>query len=380
MTEDMRVKPVILVVDDEADRISAGLTLRLDQFASVNVMHPSEFTYKDVLNSDLILVDYRLDFWSEREQHSLAFNIRSGMGLAAVLREISDEARPDRVTAVALHTAHLSEASGRIRPPHSNHIVARLNNLEWVFEKNSSTSEYDPYNQVAELASVVQQLREEWPAEVEASEAHARTLLRLNDETEWSDRSWSEVKECQPPIYELISAGRSILFVRWLLQQILPYPCFLWDAHQVAARLKLSTSTFASIIRSNSKLSSELEPMRYKGILRDFLGDRWWRTAIEDYSWKLAAPSSGDLARYKDHLYEKTGVSVPLLEFDDPIVCLDHQFQPTEISTPREAVRLRPDYWPPFADTAWMKIETVGTDSLLRNLVDPSDQYRLVDE
>ena len=62
---------------------------------------------------------------------------------------------------------------------------------------------------------------------------------------------------------------------------------------------------------------------------------------------------------------------------NDPVVCLDRNFEPTEIASPQQAVRLRPDYWPSFADAAWMKIDTVGCDPSLRAMVEPVDEYRL---
>ena len=138
-------RPFILVVDDKADNLRSGLVLRLGDRAAVKVLHPSEVELEDLAETDLVLMDYRLDQWPERDkQSSLAFDIRSGLALATVLREVADGATPDRLTAVALHTAHLSEASGRIRPPHSRHVVARLNNLEWVFEKKSKETDPDP--------------------------------------------------------------------------------------------------------------------------------------------------------------------------------------------------------------------------------------------
>ena len=95
-----------------------------------------------------MLMDYKLDQWPERDdqQSGVSFDIRSGLALAAVVREVADAATPDRLTAVALHTAHLSEASGRIRPPHSKHVVARLNNLGvGVRKKDQNETDLDPY-------------------------------------------------------------------------------------------------------------------------------------------------------------------------------------------------------------------------------------------
>ena len=104
-------KPSVLVVDDQADDLRSGLKSRLDESADVEVLHPSGIRPEDLEEADLLLVDYRLDHWPERDTQPVAFNVRTGMALATILREAADEKSPDRFTAVALHTAHLSDAS-----------------------------------------------------------------------------------------------------------------------------------------------------------------------------------------------------------------------------------------------------------------------------
>ena len=118
-------RPFVLVVDDKADDLRSGLQLRLADQADVTVLHPSDVELEDLAKTDLVLMDYRLETWPERDnQTSAAFDIRSGLALGTVFREVADEKAPDQLTAIALHTAHLLEASGRIRPPHSKHVVA----------------------------------------------------------------------------------------------------------------------------------------------------------------------------------------------------------------------------------------------------------------
>ena len=370
--------PFVLVVDDEADDVRSGLLLRFADRAAVTVLHPADVGLEDLAKTDLVLMDYRLDSWPERDvQTSVAFDIRSGLALATVLREIADEATPDRLTAVALHTAHLREASGRIRPPHSKHVVARLNNLEWVFEKMNKETDPDPYSQVIELAKAVQRLRGDWPAEARASQARACALLNLREEVAWFDRTWREVLECQPPIHELAGTDHGILFLRWFLHQVLPYPSFLWDVHRVATRLRMRVEDLKRLIASNGALAQDLRQRRYTGILEGFLGDRWWRTAIEDYAWELGLGASGNPNVFGDRLRERAGVDLEMIEISDPVVCLDRDFNPVEMASPQDAVRLRPDYWPSFADAAWMKIDAVVGDPSLRAMVEPVDQYRL---
>lgn len=364
-------KPVILVVDDEADKLRSGLQLALGSEAELTVRHPQCVETEDLGTAHLVLMDYRLDDWPEREARPPSANIRTGLALATVLREAMDEKPKGFRTALALHTAHLSDASGRIQPPHSRHVVARLHNLEWAFDKT------DPdYCGMVQLARAAQGLARDWPVDPSASEARARELLNLDDENRWAERAWSAVLECQPPLYKLADAPHGALFLRWLLHLILPYPCFLWDVNWVAARLRLQVSDLKHLMDSECDLARDLEQLRYTGILAGFLGDRWWRAAMEDYAWELGSGSSSRPRAFEDRLCDRAAEDLVLVP-PDPVVCLDSEFQPHGVASPQDAVRVRPDYWPPFADPAWMTIDAVRNDRELRSMVVPLDQYRV---
>ena len=375
-------KPVILVVDDEAEELGRGLVLRFADRAEVTVRHPSDIEPGDIEKAQLVLMDYRLDHWPERGTQPAALDVRTGMALATILREAADEMKPDRLTAVALHTAHLGEASGRIRPPYSRHVVARLNNLEWVFEKTDENR----FDQILLMARAVQRLDSYWPTDPEASEARACELLNLGAGVGWFDRSWREVRECQPPIYELAGSidGRrvaggahGVFFMRWLLHQIFPYPCFLWDVNWVAARLRMRVCDLERLLTSDCDFARDLDQLKYSGILAGFAGAHWWRPAIEDYAWALGGQESGNPKHFEERLRAKAGEDLHLAVPTDTVVCLDRDFLPQKVSSPQVAVRLRPDYWPAFADAAWMTIATVRDDQELKAMVEPLDQYRV---
>ena len=361
------------MVDDEADKLRSGLELRLEGEAQVMVWHPQGVGREDLGRAHLVLMDYRLDDWPEREAQPAAFNIRNGLALATVLREAADARANGRLTAVALHTGHLSDVSGRIKPTHSRHVVARLNNLEWVFEK----SDPDRHQGMVQLARAAQRLQGDWPVDPSASEKRARELLKLDNRTDWAERAWRDVRECQPPVYELGGGHYGVLFLRWLLHQILPYPSFLWNVNWVAARLRLRVDDLERLMKSDRELARDMEKFKYTGMLAGFLGDRWWRTSVEDYAWELAGESSGRSGEFEDRLREKAGEAVELVKVRDPVVCLDEELRPRGVASPIDAVRVRPDYWPPFADAAWMKVQAVKGDRELMALVEPLDQYRV---
>lgn len=371
LKSELSERPVILVVDDEADELEPGLAPGLSDEAEVVVRHPRDVESRDLSRAHLVLMDYRLDDWPERDDQPAAFNIRTGFALAAVLREAASG--NGHLTAIALHTRHLDQASGRIRPPYSRHVLARLNNLEWVFEK----SEADGYAHAVQLAQAAQRLQGEWPADSQASEARTRELLNLDGEAGWSSRAWEQVRECQPPVYELGGGSHGVLFLRWLLHQILPYPCFLWDVNWVAARLRLRVDDLERLMASDCDLARDLERLKYDGILGGFLGDRWWRAALDDYVWELGSNSAGRHGNFEDGLCERAGEEIELVESRHPVVCVDQQFRPSAVASPRNAVKVRPDHWPPFADAAWMRVEVVKRDRELTAIVEPLDQYRI---
>ncbi len=121
--------------------------------------------------------------------------------------------------------------------------------------------------------------------------------------------------------------------------------------------------------------------MQYSGLLAGFLGERWWRGALEDYVWDLAGGGTGDAETLRSALWKRAGMDLEMVEHDPPVVCLDENFKPTgNFTTPADAVRLRPDHWPLFADAAWMELKTVLNNPALKAMVEPLDQDRVLGE
>ena len=374
MTSNSSTKPFMLVIDDEPDMLRSALATQWPDRMDLEVLHPADVEHPHLARADLVLVDYKLEKWAERDSvESVSCRPENGLALSALLREYVDLLPEHRPVAFALHTAHLLEAQGRLTlvEASARHVVARFNNLEWVFPKTDDRR----YKQMLLLADATRQLPLTWPTDSDESASHARTLLNMDEDASWFERCWREVRECQPPIHELAGGGHRVLFLRWLLHQIMPYPCFLWDAHWVAARLHLPVDVLHRVLAGDSKLAMDLKPLRYSGVLHDFLGTRWWRGALEDYVWDLC---DGDLGHLGAKLNEKAGDEVAALEIEQPVVCLGPDLQPSErFVSAKDAVNLRPDQWPAFADSAWMDIETVRDNPDLRSMVDPLDEYRV---
>ena len=371
-------KPSILIVDDEPDTLRDAAVLALGERSMENVVHPHDVEMSHLENADLVLVDYRLENWVERGVQSvIALKPATGMALAAVLREHVDRSGRDRLTAFALHSGHLGDIQGRLSATTAQHVIARLNNLEWAFPKTESRR----YEQMIILANAVRQLPRTWPNGPEDSAAEVKRLLEMDEDVSSFDRCWRDVLECRAPVNELTEGAHGIVFVRWLLHQVMPYPCFLWGEHWVAARLRISVDSLRAVGKADSKLAEDLQYMRYSGILAEFLGRRWWRGALEDYIWELTEGHSADGERWREELAERAGVELEAIEPNPAVVCMDSDLQPqARFLSPTTAVPLRPDHWPSFADSAWMDIKAVRADPVLLSMVEPLDCYRVVEE
>ena len=370
-------KPFILIIDDEPDNLDSQVNLGLADRATAHVIHPQDVEISDLESADLVLVDYRLGSWSERDAQPLPLKPATGMALAVVLREQIDQSEKNRLTAFSLHTGHLDDIKGRLPPATAQHVLARLNNLEWVFTK----TEERRYDQMVFLARAVRQLPRDWPSDAKASKSAAKHLLNLNDNMKSLDRCWHDVQDCRVPIHELTTCRHGLLFIRWLLHQVLPYPSFLWAEHWVAARLRISVDALREVLAGDNALAEALRAMRYSGILAGFLGHRWWRGALEDYVWELAGGRRAEEQRLQDALTERAGMNLDLIDANPAVVCLDRKLMPTgQFLSPMTAVTLHPDHWPPFADSAWVNVKIVREDPTLRSMVDPLDLHRVASD
>ncbi len=186
------------------------------------------------------------------------------------------------------------------------------------------------------------------------------------------------VQACHPPIYELTQWSHGLAFVRWMLQRILVYPCFLWDQHRLAARLRIDVEELGNVLGERSKLAGRLAKFQYKGILSDFNGTRWWRAAVELFLWKITDGDSQNNAKLAGALQDLAGRPLKRTTAERPVVCINPNYKPlNRFYTLSEVVRVQPDDWPDYADPAFMTIEEVSVGNALRNLVVPEDLDKL---
>lgn len=369
----MNEKPFILLVDDEPDSLRDAVAIELEGRAKGSVVHPRDVDLSHLERADLVLVDFRLNNWPERDaQAVLSLQPTTGLALAVLLREHVDRSERNRLTGFALHSGHLDDIQGRLAAAAAQHVIARLNNLEWAFPK----SEPRRYDQMIRLAGAVRRIPRTWPSAPGDSEAEARRLLGMVEGSPSFERCWRDVLECRAPVTELAEGAHAMVFVRWLLQQAMPYPCFLWGEHWVAARLRISLDSLRTVESGDTRLAEDLRSMRYTGILAEFMGRRWWRGALEDFIWELVGSHAPRRKRLVDALTERAGIELEPVELNPAVVCLDGDLRPAErFFSPETAVPIRPDHWPAFADSAWMDIEEVRADPIFQSMVEPVDRY-----
>jgi hypothetical protein len=252
--------------------------------------------------------------------------------------------------------------------------MARLYNLEWVFEKSRNAGWVKA---VRSLAMAVERLPRDWPLDdSQAVRAQADDLLGLNTDSSWYERAWETVQRCHPPLAELSSWSHGLAFVRWVAHRILPYPTFVFDDLHFAARLRMTVDSLRSALGS-SQGEALFDDVRYRGICEGLVDRRWWRAGLETLLWNITDGAPFDAPTLHNALLER-GFPVDRLEIQDPVVCLGRDLLPmAELGSSQDSVRLFPDDWPPFADLPWAEIDLVLEHESLRTIVLAPDQDRL---
>lgn len=370
--------PHILIVDDlDATQHAIGL----QGCAKSRALHPNDVEVDDLEWADLVLMDFMIEKWNERDAlDQLALRPPNGLALAAVFREHADSqiGDSDHYTAFAIHTGHVDELSCRLHTSSKvAHVIARLNNLEWVFDKADKTR----FERSTELGEAVRVISDSWK-EVENGGVKAAlvSLLGLNREVRWHTRAFDEVVLCQIPLSEFCAGTNGLLFLRWMLHSILPYPTFLWAEQWVAARLRITPSSFRAVLEGKSDLAADINACGYEGILGGFLGRRWWRAGVEQYAWGIRAEGARDPDIFHQKLEKRAGRSLERIDIASPVVCITRDLSPAdELCSLEDAVRMVPDLWPAYAGTAYASIASVRDDVEFAAVVHPLDRERIAD-
>ncbi|CAN5475963.1 hypothetical protein BH11PLA2_BH11PLA2_29870 [soil metagenome] len=369
--------PRVIVVDDHPDEqrpLFRGAT-----GANFELVHPEEVEPGMLDEADLFLVDFVIDNWEAREKsRELGLKPKNGLALSAVLREHTHP--EDRPTGFAIHTGK-PEALWLTPAEPRRHLIARAYNLEWVFLKSEPQL---VVRQAVVLAGAIQALPASWPGEDRAAAINnVQELLGLGSTTDHEPLAWlvpalTEVSHCRPPVTELSIRSHGLVFLRWMLHRILPYPCFLMDSYRLAARVRIDHESLQTALAG--PLGMALQPYLYKGVLAEFAGERWWRAGVEDFLWDLSAGASVPAAELRGKLSEIATTKLLPAASDNLIVCVDQDYRTlAKMHRPEDVVRIRPDDWPPFASQAWTTVKMARESPKLAAVVVSEDQERLTD-
>jgi hypothetical protein len=361
----------VCLVDDQPYDAEATLRGSVGGDVVIRARAPSELEPADLEKSDVILVDFELrSGWTRSGDIALLRHPPNGLAIAGVIRAHLLDMKPSRPRAIALYSAELEQVGHQLPPEVRGHALARLHDLEWVFEKKDR----DSGRRILELCAAVRALTDDWPDNTEEAERELHRLLSVPVDAAWAGRAKDEIEDCYPPIHELSELSHTLALLRWLAQRVLPYPCFLSDGLSAAARLRLTPAAFDTLAGSTTDLAKELEATHYQGILSEFLGRRWWRAGLDDCLWRWTGGSlsSHDLraALLQAGLEEPEPLS-------EPVVVLNNAYQGHGLAEVTDAVRIQPDDWPAFADPAWLRIDEALLSPRLRGLVIRDDRKRL---
>jgi hypothetical protein len=371
-------KPKILLVDDEStEREQRLLAESLKPFAVVGLRGPEQLTKDDLLDAELVLLDFNLGKWTQlTDEVPIARRPVNGLALAAVLRShlVDEHSKSPHATAFALRSGFLAELIGDAAGSRGTHLIARLNNLDWVFHKGKKGEGSE--EQILSLARAVGTLRKGWKRKGDTYRESLEKLLALPKEP-WSTTAREDIDSCQPPVEELVGSSHGIPFLRWLLHRILPYPCFLWSETRLANRLRLPEARLAALLGMRTTLANRLRKAQYSGILGDFAGRRWWAAGVESALWDLTDGQPHDPSVLADLTGQPEPTGTPEI---DSVLCVDADFRlMAQVVPSRLAVRIVPADWPPFAEQPWAQIELVQDAPHLRAIVNKADVSRLTE-
>jgi hypothetical protein len=358
-------KPCILIVDDDLEDADAR-RLSFADVADALARTPGDVTARDLERANVVLIDFALHEWEMDPSRPIAEHPKNGVALAAVYRSHSN-ARMQK--AFALHSGRLDGLSGGLPPASHLHVIARANNLEWVFSKTDTDNARPLPEQVISLARGLSRLPDSWPT---TQPSRMRKILEelLNvPERAWRDRAWQQVQDCHPPIHELSPPTHGVAFIRWLLHSVFPYATFLWDFRHLAARLRVTPRSLKAAVNEADSFAKRLNQFRYTGVLQNFVDTRWWRPGVEHWLWELTDANTFDANTLAKAVRKLSRILEPV-SLKEPVVVFNPELRPTDdLAELADSVELQPDDWPPYADRPWARRDIATASPRLRSLM-----------
>lgn len=368
-------KPTILFIDDVVEEIDA-LARECEDRADVVKRSFDDVEPADLDIADLVLVDFNLKDWNARERApEVTLRPWDGLAVAEILRSYYRGAKSQRPVAFAVLSGDLASLTSPFPPTSREHMVASLVKVEWAFPKDKPLA--DLSRQLISLANGVRALPQKWPSDSNTEKDKILQSLLAVPDTDWAAAAIGDVSRCHPPIQELSTWSHGLAFLRWMLQRILPYPTFLLDDTQVALRIGISVESFCAAMQANKDFADWLRPALFEGVLHEFRKRRWWRAGVDALIWELSVekPFSRELVAVEVKVKAPDAV---FLAQKNPVACVDKDYEFVGFGEAQDCVRLRPDDWPLFADSAWAeKAVVMANQSLLMAVEEATEREEL---
>lgn len=364
-------RPTLLFIDDVIEDVESLARLCQRQ---VDVLQRSfdDVDETDLDQADLILIDFNLKDWASKDRApEVTLRPADGLAVVEILRSYYRSTKSDRPVALAVLSGDLASLTHPFPPSRREHMVADLAKVDWAFQKGKSTKVLS--SQLISLAEAVQQLPKSWPRDSNSDKDKVLHNLLAIPQADWNQVAAGDVSRCFPPIRELSTWSHGIAFLRWMLQRVLPYPAFLLDDAQVALRIGISIKSFCAAMENNRRFKRWLHPALYSGVLSQFRGRRWWKAGIDALLWELSQQkpfSKNDMGA----AIMKIAPEAVLLKQTNPVACVNIDYEVVKIAEAAQCVRLRPDDWPLFADSAWAERKLVIADQSLLMAVEDFDE------
>lgn len=351
--------PTVVFIDDRqeelkplADRVAAA------GIAGCKVVFPEDVDEELLKNADLVIVDFTLDDWIDNVGvNQMSLKPMNGVALAAVLREhyrapALKHAPPTGFALITGKPNAISSIPGERRP----HVVARLANLEWFFEKQANVAQN--VRRITSLASAIHSLPPTLSEKMVEMDS-LMELLGVMKEDPLFERYHSAVTLCRPPLHYLSKESGGLVLIRWLLHRILPHTCFLIDERHLAARLRVTVESLLKQLRCNGDFVDQLNIYQYSGPLADFDGPRWWRGGIEQWLWDITDGESANADSIFAKLWSLQAENLEKLNAVRPVVTLDNNFQQeNKLSSRDDVIAIHLDDWPSYAEPAYIREDT----------------------
>ena len=363
-------KPHILVIDDQPELVSI---CEANESVTISIKSPVELEEADLKQAQLVLVDQNLDKWPEKSASPYACRPMDGLALSSIVRSHLNSIG-DSPAAVCLFSGELPALT--LGEPAAEHLVARAFGLEWAFDKVPNDRRPTLDEQLVALAEAVTQLPRRWPEEDEAVETLLALLLDLPDE-DWQAHAWSDVEKARPPLHDLSLWTDGLALLRWLLQRILPYPCFLSSSTKLAQRLQVTPEWF-SALTEKEEFRTQFDAIRFRGILAGFAEPLWWNAGLE---WLLAQAlgekTQPTITEIHNWLGSLAGEAPSRPTLSQPVVAYDANRQIEGVYEMDECLMIQPDDWPSYADDCWVRVALARESRELRRLVISRHKFRL---